>query len=356
MELSKYKSVISSKINKLLIPITNFGFNEEGIKSFNEIYQYCLDLEDKGLLKPFIATSSGGISTSRDNRIGARWTLSITSSLLEIVLKDLDGKTYRFIIGYAKNTLDKNAMSGRKAFILYKKELEKDGINLEDLAISDGKEIKKTIPSPKIELDPNTRTDRPYLNAHHIDLNSAYNAGMSEAFPILRKSVERMYSKRKENEKYKAVLNMTQGFMQSRLVNYKYSHISKAGYEYTLKRLDDLTKRLTDAGYRILSYNTDGIWYQSPYDNPEPFHDIDEGKELGQWKNDHTFCTIRYKSKGCYEFKDKDGYHPVFRGCSSYEKIKPREEWEWGDIFKGEEIQYKFIKGKGIVEYVCTEL
>lgn len=351
--LKECKHVTSSlDLNKIKIPITNLGFNSKGLEIFNAIYLYCIENEKKGEFKKFVPTRSGGISITRENLLGPRYLLTITNSLIELLLKDEDYEVYRIIIGYNKDSLGKKAITGRKAFICYKNELKKDGVDLEDLAIPNGKEVKMTIPSPRIELCMNP--DVVYYNAHHIDINSAYNAGMSEAFPVLRKSVERMYEKRKENPNFKAVLNMTQGFMQSKLVDYRFSHISKAGYEYTLKKLDEISKALISNGYDIIAYNTDGIWYRS-YSNTEPYHGEGEGTKLGEWKNDHTYCKLRFKSKGSYEYIENGQYHPVVRGTTTYERIKPRTEWEWGDIYKGEIINYFFIEEKGLIEYAYTD-
>ena len=42
-------------------------------------------------------------------------------------------------------------------------------------------------------------------------------------------------------------------------------------------------------------------------------------------------------------------YNPVFRGRSTYDDIVPREEWSWGDIYKGGAIKYVFREGVGLV-------
>ena len=343
MDLTKFKfHKPTKKLNKMLLPVNNLGFNDVDIETFNSIYIYCKEnIEDK-----FVSTSSGGISISAENYRGPRWMITVGKTFVEIVLKNFDAKIYRFIVGYKKDK--KENLSGRQAFFRYCKELEKDGVDISTLAISteEGKEVKKTIPAPRIELC--VLDNLTYRNAHHIDINSAYNAGMMKAYPILEKSVRRMYNMRKINTEFKNVLNMTQGVMQSSLVQYKYAHISKAGYEYTLNYLADLTKKLEDKGYRILSYNTDGIWYQGE----TQYHDENEGTDIGQWKHDYSYCKVRYKSKGCYEIESPEkGYVPVFRGESTYEKVKPRSEWVWGDIFKGDVVQYYFDSNKGIVKY-----
>ena len=332
------------KPNKLNIPVNNIGFNDEGMREFNELYQYCLEKEREGIFHEMLLTKSKGICTEWGKLRGACWVITVKTSFIELLIRNVDARYYRFIVGYGKEK--SNGLSGRRAFQIYCSELLKDKVNINDLAIENGKEVKETIPSPKIDCV--VAYNRVFENAHHIDLNSAFNAGMMKAFPVLETSVRRMYDKRKEHTYYKDVLNMTQGFMQSELVGYSLSHISKAGYEWTNKRIDELTERLVESGRRILGYNTDGIWYQG-----EVYHDEDEGTDIGQWKTDHTNCKIRYKSKGCYEFIDGNGvYKPVFRGQSTLERVKPREEWEWGDIFKGDFVSYRFSEGIGLVRDV----
>ena len=342
LDFKKYKyAEPTMKPNKMLIPVNNFGFNEAGIAEFNEVYQYCLSEEAKGEMSKFIMTKSGGISIKIGAIRGARWNIIVKKTFIELIIRNHDACYYRFIIGYGKDK--KDGLSGRQAFWKYKEMLEKHNINLEELAIENGEEVKKTIPSPKIDLV--VCEDRTYYDAHHIDLNSAYNAGMMEAFPVLEPAIREMYNKRKENEIYKQVLNMTQGFMQSELCGFRFAHISKAGYDYTLRRLDELTKKLVAADCRILAYNTDGIWYQG-----DIYHDSEEGTDIGQWKHDYLNCQIRFKSKGCYEILTADGtYKPVFRGESAYEKLVPKEQWVWGDIYKGDVVEYKFKTGVGIL-------
>ena len=338
-DFDKYESAAPTRYpNKQKIPIVNFSWNDEGVQQFNEIYRYCLD----NIKNEFVETPSGGISTSLENWRGTRWWLRFTTSIAEIILKPENGRYYRFIIGHNRDVPDR--LTGMRAYKIYTRELLKDGVDIRDHYIENGAEVKATIPAPRIELC--CMPERTYRDAHHIDINSAYNAGMIESFPFLKTTVCRLYAARKDKPIYKDVLNMTQGVMQSKLCWYKLSHISKAGYVYTRRKLDEYTEKLKAAGCRILAYNTDGIWYQ----NETPYHDDDEGREIGQWKNDHVNCTIRFKSKGCYEYIESGNYTPVYRGVSSYERIKPRTMWEWGDIFKGQIVRYSWLDGYGYVK------
>ena len=352
IDFTKYKAttpLVARKLNPRNIPITRLGFNDIDIDEFNEIYQFCLQCEKEGTMKKFELTEAGNIRTAHGAIRGARYKLSRTKTLIDLTIRYFDAKYYRFQVGYKKEKDD--FICGTQAFNIYKGELKKHNIDIEKLAISaeEGLEVKKTIPKPRIKCT--VAPERIYTNAHHIDLNSAYNAGMMEAFPVLEPAIRAMYNQRAIKPVFKDVLNMTQGYMQSEKIGYKFSHISKAGYVYTERRLDELTEALINSGRRILGYNTDGIWYQGSI-----YTDDNEGPDIGQYKHDYINCRIRYKSDGCYEFEGTNTktnefiYKPVFRGESTYEAVKPRDQWTWGDIFNGDVKEYCFIEDRGIVK------
>lgn len=322
------------------IPTTRKNFIPEDVEDFNKILQYCLALEKEGIMTRFVTTPSGGVSVKRENLRGPRFEIYVEKAHAELRLKNLDGSFYRFYIGYFKK---EQKFSGHRAFQIYLQEVNKTGVNLEDLAITNGKEVKDTIPSPHIDLV-DAIEDRTYTGVHHIDINSAFNAGMMKAFPVLEPAIRNMYNQRKEpgKEYYKAVLNMTQGFMQSKYQYYKWAHISKAGYVFTNKYIEDLIAALQASGRRVLATNTDGIWYQG-----ELYTDSNEGTDIGQWKHDHVNCTARWKSKGAYEFIENDKYYPVLRGMSTFEIQVPRELWSWGDIYKGKVFEWTYEEGFG---------
>lgn len=330
--------------NYMLIPITRFGFNDEDLKRFNDIYFYVKDLEEKGLIHVFVRTPSGGISNKREHIRGARYDVRNTSTMVELTISDLDGCLYRFQVGYIKRDNAYDHISGRKAWIALKDVFRKFYIDIDGMAVSseEGFEIKRTIPAPIIKVEKERYIDHVYERAHHLDLNSSYISGMCEEFPQLFPAFNYLYEHRKDRPINKAIMTHSQGFMQSSLIQYKFSHISKAGYVYTNRMIEDLAKRLKASGRFVIAYNTDGIWYEG-----DIFHDHDEGPYLFQWKNDHVNCRLRYKSNGCYEYIEDGKYHPVLRGSSSYDRVKSRDEWEWGDIYKGEVVEYRFSKDKG---------
>lgn len=81
----------------------------------------------------------------------------------------------------------------------------------------------------------------------------------------------------------------------------------------------------------VISYNTDGIWYQGAV-----YHGDGEGDDLGQWHNDHVNCRFRAKSAGSYEFIENGSYFPVVRGKTRLDDLIPRDKWQWGDIYQNE--------------------
>ena len=88
--------------------------------------------------------------------------------------------------------------------------------------------------------------------------------------------------------------------------------------------------------------NTDGIWYAGDVYHPE---DGTEGTHLGQWKTDHTDCTLLIKSPACYQYKEDGKVHTVMSGRTKLDRIKNREDWEWGDIYNNDVkvITYKLV-------------
>ena len=78
-------------------------------------------------------------------------------------------------------------------------------------------------------------------------------------------------------------------------------------------------------------------------DGVELYHDDDEGSKLGNWRYDYSDVTFRSKSDRAYEFKDKTGKVTVrMSGKSALDSIKPRDQWDWGDIFLTTPRMFKF--------------
>lgn len=333
------------EVNYIKIPKNCRPLNQENILWFNEIYQTILN-DSVYTWNKIKWTKSGGISKKTVQP--AYDVIQRSNATIEMVIYDFLG-SFRIIMG--KDTVEE-VISGSDSFREFVKICNKHDIDLSDFAITNGEEVKKEIEKPKIEL---VRASKgvTYKCAHHLDINSSYMAGIAEAFPELDVAIQEIYKGRKQNPVNKHILTHSFGFFQSRWCNigggqYTLAHMSKAAISFNNRLIEDLTRRLEAADYDVLAYNTDGIWY---YGDEEPFHDYDEGTELGQWKNDHVGVQLRFKSKGAYEFIEDGKVNVVLRGLCALDKIKKRDEWDWDDLFSdgSEVLKARFIENIGFV-------
>ena len=249
-------------------------------------------------------------------------------------------------------------ISGGVAYQKFRNLCQQYNIKFDEMAIANGEDYKQNIRKPLIDVDP-LLLDCEIENAHHIDFHSAYPGALKETHPEFANLIDYLYDKRKEDETMKAVLNLSVGYFQSKWcvgvvngqkVNYAHADLAADAINLARKKLEELTDRLNEEGRFILAHNTDGVWYTG-----EIYHGDGEGKECGCWENDHVNCTIRFKSKGAYEYIEDGKYHAVLRGRSSYESIKPREEWEWGDIYKASTVIAYTMENSRIVRKDIAE-
>ena len=249
----------------------------------------------------------------------------------------------------------KKYVNPKYAFSIFKSVCKKFGIDLDDYIINNGTEVKSEIESPLICMAglKLTGKEKTY-KGHHIDIHSAWPAALARKHPEFKEPIEWIY-KQKEMYKgtdkgntFKAILNYGSGWMQSiERCNAQWAHLSRDAINENNRYMRELAAQIEASGRTILAYNTDGIWYSG-----EIYHGEGEGKELGQWSNDHSDCLIRFKSAGSYEYIEKGNYKAVVRGRTKLERIKPRDQWEWGDIFQelaGEIVKFKFVEGVGII-------
>lgn len=299
---------------------------KEDEEEFNDILLTlrCSDLSDH-----IDRTERGQIRRTRANRRGV-WDIQGKEGGVGLTITAIV-EGYYFCYFLSREMSDPSLkMSGSTAFEIFNRKCREVGINLKDYAVENGKEINSKIPSPKIWMRFCMREDEAGLkNCHHIDFHNSYPAGLCNTHPEFRPVVEPLYENRKTHPQNKSVLNNTIGYMHSDNIDWKYAQLACDAITDNNNRIDELSKRLSESGRFILGYNTDGIWYQG-----EIYHGEGEGKELGQWENDHINCIFRSKSNGAYEYIEDGQYYPVLRGKTNYDEIKPRTDWSWGDIYK----------------------
>ena len=352
--LMNYKHSDKGKLNYMLIPVTEFDTTEEGAREFNKIYHWCLEQD---WLKPIVRTPSGGISIKLKN-IRAMWDIRQISAAIEITIVCF-GKRWRFQFRPARKTKNPDeetkGLTGRKAFSMFKEICRKHGIDMDDYKIAreEGYRIKETIEKPLICVYHQRRLHKTFPNCYHVDFHQSYPAGLVNTHPEFKPVVEEIYKLRKEKGKteYKFVLDATIGFFHSK-TNPIYAQLARDAIADNNKRVLSFAADIEHAGYSIIGFNTDGIWYWDT-GRKGPYHGEGEGKNYGQWENDHFDCTLYYKSNGCYEFMENGKCTAVVRGSTRLDRIKPREDWEWHDILRLDAVTqfYKLIEGEGVVLY-----
>ena len=320
-------SPITTKLNYIKIPCTAYQMNDDGAHTFNEVYRW---IKEQGF-NQIKRTPSGGISIETRNFKPPMWDLRKTKSLIELTIIIKEGCWRIQFRTIPKKTDGGQSLYGSTCFKLFKEKCMEYGIDLDKYIIDNGEEVKKEIERPLISLGRPTYRDIVFNNVHHLDFHNSYPAGLVNTHPEFKGPVQWMYDHRKEdNNKYKLVLNATIGYMQSiDCCKARWAHLSRDAINDNNKRVQDIAHKLRSSGRVVIAFNTDGVWYQG-----EVYHDENEGKNLGQWENDHINCKFRAKSSGSYEFIENGEYHPVVRGQTKLDTIKPREEWAWGDIYQ----------------------
>ena len=132
--IKEFKKIpISIKPNYIKIPVTLLKPTEENAKLFNDILESCVEDPE---MKKIEFTSSGGISVDSDSFSLPCYGYTLTRNSAELVILILEGMLrIQFRSGIYED--DSNfQMSGRKAFMLFKELLLKEGmlVILEELS------------------------------------------------------------------------------------------------------------------------------------------------------------------------------------------------------------------------------
>lgn len=337
--LEKYQScpTIWRGWNKINLPLNHLPATPDSIREINNLVAKMRELNYNHLE----LTDSGGICTVYQ-RLPA-YSLKQSKAGYELIIVN----EYSYKI-QCKRSLPTNesdeTMTGSHAFRIFLKRCKNHGISIMNYAVDKetGKKINEMIPKPLISLANQyipIGIDNVYSDCHHIDFHSSYPAGLVNTHPEFAPVVNELYYQRKRNKNFKHVLNFAIGFMHSYHAAWRYAQLAYDAISDNNARILKLSADLKRAGRIPILYNTDGIWYTGKlYDGPG------EGNKLGEWHHDYVNCRLRIKSPGAYEFHGIDTsnnqyvYHPVVRGTTTLDAVKPRDKWVWGDIFNYGEI------------------
>lgn len=343
LELLKEKGTpVRKDANYLKMPVYLINNNEAGATQFNVLYQEIMSMEWNQITR----TPSGGVSIAKKSFRPPMWDVRNTNACIEITVIWKTMLRIQFRQGSDVATEEKSSINGHQAFLAFAGECKKRGVNLGDYAVSaeEGLKAKAEIEPYIIKLEREIYLDKVFDGCHHLDFHNSFPAGLANTHEEFRPIVEYFYEKRKENPLNKAVLNYTIGYFQSVSgCKARYATLSRDAINDNNKRLRELAEELKRNGRVVLLWNTDGIWYKG-----DIYHGEGEGKKLGEWENDHTNCRLRIKSRGAYEFIEDGKYYPVLRGHTKRDRVVPRKDWEWGDIYKADAEVLKFYWHKGV--------
>lgn len=347
-----------SDVNYFKIPTNIFKFNDEGMNVFNSIIDYFETQYEE--MFTINRTKAGGISVKKGNLQMPAWDIRETKTRIELTIVTMD-YCAKFQLSCNANNVDAlngRKIGGRQAFLTFKKICERFGVDLAKHVVDNGKEIKETLDNPTYKpmagVCIEAKKGKTYFNVHHLDLNSSYMSGIAMDYPDLAPIIQHIYNNRKRPGKdliYKAILTHTYGYFQSQYCTlgghgYALANLSKSALEFNNGYIKDLCHELEESGRTVLFINTDGIWYQGDlFEDPN----CGFGNGLGHWKTDYKDCKFRVRGSGSYEIYGTDcktgviGYKPFQKGYTQLDRVKPRDQWVWGDIYNvGSCLAYKF--------------
>lgn len=357
--LSKSKTYLHAANKDNVIPNYDVSLDE-----INREYNYWLSYKPNLVYNKNL-TYSGQLSKTNFN-YGVWYILNNQFFKLFVSCIDAEDIPCAYQLRFRINDTDfGREISGRDSFQRFRAELKRDGVDIENFAISNGKELKSAIDfgNPVIQFNESIK-DKVIDNVHHVDMASAYMYFAGIYHPEWEKTIRRIYDLRKSDSIYKHILTHACGFFQSQycILNghgYALADVASFAIRNTAIAVKKMAKELTNYGFKILAFNTDGVWFHGDLKllPQEIFEKFTQKKEIGKFSIDHKNCTIRFKSVGAYEYMENGKYTPVVRGLTRYDRAGlARDNWKWGYIYtpEGEQVEvYKFEKDCGLRrEYV----
>lgn len=314
--------------NSCQMPRVIWPLTDEYVDKFNHIVDLCSEAG----LEDLLLTPAKNISKKNDD-VEAFAVGPSGGNRFVIILRTAEGNVRIWLTPNTQEFGKKKPMTGHRGYQLLAKEFAKDNVFLPNYAEPNGEKIKETIEMPMIDVNESI-IGFTIQGANHLDFHSAYPGALAECYPEMRPTIERIFKQRKDNPELKIALDAGIGYFQSEYCKvmdcgpYSLARLAQKALNRNKEKMVELTERMKKLGYQILAHNTDGIWYTGGV-----YHGCGEGPNVGEWENDHINTTIRFKSRGAYEYIENGVYHPVVRGHTRLDDKKPRDQWEWGDIF-----------------------
>lgn len=329
------------KVNYYFLPKTYMNnakdkLTQDNIKKLNELI---VKMQNSKAFSKLRRTKSNGISIEGKYLVSHPFQYDIVSSTSKNVVTIVsDVGSFKIYVGYAREK--EKGETGKTHSGRWIDAVTSVGINLEDYSNDpkSGEIAAANIHKPEVGTVYAIKDKLYEGNIHHLDFHKFYPSGIALLHPEFKEAFKILI----ENND-KLALDAGTRFLASKHAKYKYAKLIKEGINYMYNRFFEVSDDLERTGRKILAYNTDGIWYQG-----DVYHGLYEGNDLGEWSNDYiNVKQIRFASAklGKYEFITEDNkYECRVKGTSTYERIKPREEWEWGDIYKTKIISLTYNK------------
>lgn len=298
-------------------------------EDFNEIYSILKS--GKFDFRPTILTPRGNIKAVYSNYYRS-WSCKVIKSTTGLfkginLMIIIDDKIYKCSFG-RKGTA-KNKATGYEAYQAFRRLCKQYDIDLKSYELSKdiGAQCKETIPAPIIKMN-NKYEQRRYKHVYHMDIHSAWPAGVIKQFPEFRPVFNDLY------EYDKSYGPKALGYCQSDRCGFKYAKLPFYGIRWCNDKIRELVRKLEAQDFGVLMINTDGIWFFDAHEEGRIYHDEDEGTEIGQWKMDHKDCELFIMSTGYYYYIENGKFNVVARGKYGYEYVKPRDQWDREDFVK----------------------
>lgn len=348
-----------TNFNKINMPVNEFKFTIADIEKFNEYLKWC-----KANLKEVEPTESGSMPNGPEKRFFRYCVSQDKSGAIELLVA-MNGRHYRLVM--AASYREANPMSGSSAMKTWWKVAKEynlvDVIHEYALDKEDGQDLKETIHKAHVQvLCSKHLLGKEFKHVYHLDFISSYGSRICEMDDRFRPMFEHLYHLRNKNSSYKFVLNASIGMMQSKYCTdekgkrrpFMLAQLSKCAVDGTYNLVEEYKQKLRNAGMVPLLSNTDGIWYQSDLG---PYHDENEGNDLGMWKNDHKDVKFTMKSPGVYQYMEDGKVFTVMRGICNLDKVKTRDQFEWMEIYKtgAEFLHVEYDKREGVINYYESE-
>lgn len=340
---------VGSAVNYIEIPITKID-PCENIEEANQLLKYIQNNYKEG---KFIKTKSGGISKNAKN-MKSMFEMSRHNQMYEIILHDNKKGWAR--IQFRNIAKNDHEIYGTAAL----KELLKRAPKLKDYVCYDEKVNEYWHNQAKRFYNISLFGEQAFFgipeeaeqfngyeldHVWSLDIHSAFPAALAEVVPEIYQSIQTLYEKRKKDPKAKAIMNLAIGTMTSKVTKMcglKVERaLSKVRFDTLQRHLQyvvHLKNKIIEQGGIPLNLRTDSIkfYWDKPYAPQLP----GQGNNLGEWDYEFKDCKYRQISTGKYEYIDNSGkYHAVVNGKTKLDRIKPRDQWEWGDIMNKDTIE-----------------